>query len=155
LFAGRGCRDPSASRRKRRGTPVGITTKEKARARARARAEGLRRPTLQRPERTEIRKQATAEAKMRKGRERKRKDGKSQELGKAKQDGGVNPPICRRREEKAPASENGCNTTQEPTHKDSMWGPWEKKIGPRTDRKVATTKTQEGVRFERQRAPGI
>jgi hypothetical protein len=92
---------------------------------------------------------------MRKGRERKRKDGKSQEQGKAKQDGGVNPPICRRREEKAPASESGCNTTQEPTHKDSMWEPWEKKIGPRTDRKVATTKTQEGVRFERQRAPGI
>jgi hypothetical protein len=66
---------------------------------------------------------------MRRGEPRKRKDGKRQEQGKAKQDDGVNP------KKKSPASESGRYTSQEPTHKDSVWGPGEKKIGSRTDLK--------------------
>jgi hypothetical protein len=58
-------------------------------------------------------------------------------------------------EEKSFASKSGRYTTQEPTHKDSVWGPCERKIGPRTDLKVGHFKDVTGVRFGRERAPGI
>jgi hypothetical protein len=44
----------------------------------------------------------------------------------------------------ASASESGRYTTQEPTHKDSVCGPCEKKIGPRTDLKVGHYKDARG-----------
>src|SRR4029077_2915890 len=59
-------------------------------------ADGLRRPPLQRQGKDgDKKRQATAEAKTRKGQPSKRKDGKGQEQGKAKQDGGVNPKKSR------------------------------------------------------------
>ena len=50
----------------------------------------------------------------------KRQDGKRQEQGKAKQDGGVNP-------KKSRTLQKSAATTQEPTHKDSVSKPCEKR----------------------------
>jgi hypothetical protein len=108
-------------------------------------ADGLRRPPLQRQGKDGGKKrQATAEAKTRKGEPRKRKDGKRQEQGKAKQGGGGANPKKSRPLQKAAA-----------THKDSVWGPGERKIGSRTDLKVGHYRRRKRGCASSERAPGI
>ena len=92
-------------------------------------------------------RQATTEAKTRKGEERKRKDDKDKSTAKQNKmvARGKKRKVARFR--KRPQHDLGTHTQRQRVKT------LEKKIGARSD--LATAKTQEGVRFERERASGI